>query len=251
VLDFGVAKFLRESEGGAELTQHDAAVGTPRYMAPEQISAGQEVDFRTDIYAVGGILYFMLTGGRAPLEGDSVERVWQAKLNEDPTPLSTHRPDIPGRLEALVMSCLARAPQDRPASMTDLKAALVGGLESVRAMESGLLPMKAPSETAVVTRINWRQVGLVAGGATLLALAAVVVFWQRTAPEAIPVAVAINTLRVTSAAFVATSAGTDAVDRFHDLSGLVLFAVAFAVLMGWKEVLRWIEERSLSRPALF
>jgi len=67
---------------------------------------------------------------------------------------------------------------------------------------------------------------------------------------AIPVAVAVNTLRVTSAAFVATSAGKDAVDRFHDISGFVMFAMAFAILAGWKEVLRWIEERSLSRQAL-
>jgi exosortase len=67
---------------------------------------------------------------------------------------------------------------------------------------------------------------------------------------AIPVAVAVNALRVTSAAFVATSASKDAVDRFHDLSGIVMFAVAFAILAGWKEVLRWIEERSLSRQAL-
>jgi len=70
------------------------------------------------------------------------------------------------------------------------------------------------------------------------------------AGAAIPVAVAVNALRVTSAAFVATSASKAAVDRFHDLSGIVMFAVAFAVLVGWKEVLRWIEERSLSRPAL-
>ena len=67
---------------------------------------------------------------------------------------------------------------------------------------------------------------------------------------AIPVAVAVNALRVTSAAFVATSAGAKAVDRFHDISGFVMFAVAFGILVGWKEVLRWIEERSLSRQAL-
>jgi exosortase len=68
---------------------------------------------------------------------------------------------------------------------------------------------------------------------------------------AVPVAVIVNTIRVTSAAFVATSAGAEAVDRFHDISGFVLFAVSFAVLVGWKEVLRWIEERLRWRPALF
>jgi serine/threonine-protein kinase len=196
VLDFGVAKFLRGDgeAGAAELTQHDAAVGTPRYMAPEQIGAGQEVDFRTDIYAVGGILYFMLTGGRAPVEGDSVETVWQAKLNDDPTPLRNHRPDLPGRLEALVMSCLARAPEQRPASMAELKTALVAGLEGVRAMESGLLPVKAPSETAVVSRINWRRVAMVSGAAAALALVGGLAWWKNTAPQALSVAVATPVL---------------------------------------------------------
>jgi serine/threonine protein kinase len=180
VLDFGVAKFLRGdgSNGEAqppELTQHDAAVGTPRYMAPEQITAGQEVDFRADIYALGGILYFMLTGGRAPVEGDSVQTVWQRKLSDDPTPLRTHRPEVPGDLEQLVMSCLARDQQARPASMTALKTALVAALERVRTMESGLLPVKAPSETAVVPGpLPWRQIGLVSGLVALAALAGAV-----------------------------------------------------------------------------
>ncbi len=68
--------------------------------------------------------------------------------------------------------------------------------------------------------------------------------------SAIPVAVLVNALRVTSAAFLASAAGKDAVDRFHDASGLVMFAAAFALLLAGKEVVRWIEERSLSRSAL-
>jgi serine/threonine protein kinase len=192
VLDFGVAKFLRgDGEGGgAELTQHDAAVGTPRYMAPEQIGAGQEIDFRTDIYALGGILYFMLTGGHVPVEGDSVDQVWQKKLNEDPTPLRNHRPDVPGRLEALVMSCVARAPEERPSSMTVLKASLVSALEAVRAMESGLLPVKAPSETAVVPRISWARIGMASGAVALLALAGSFAWLRNTEPQAVAVAIA-------------------------------------------------------------
>jgi tRNA A-37 threonylcarbamoyl transferase component Bud32 len=192
VLDFGVAKFLRgDSEAaGPELTQHDAAVGTPRYMAPEQIGAGLEVDFRADIYAVGGILYFMLTGGRAPVEGDSVEQVWNRKLSEDPTPVRDHRPEITGDLESVVMGCLAREPEDRPASMTTLKTALVAALERVRAMESGLLPVKAPSETAVVSRVSWPRVAMVGGGLAAVLLAGGLV-WRASvqAPPVVAVAV--------------------------------------------------------------
>lgn len=68
--------------------------------------------------------------------------------------------------------------------------------------------------------------------------------------SAVPVAVTVNALRVTLAAFLASSAGKETVDRFHEASGLAMFVVAFAMLFGWKDVLRWIENRSLSRSAL-
>jgi serine/threonine protein kinase len=183
VLDFGVAKFLRGDTGGAqvgpvpELTQHDAAVGTPRYMAPEQIGAGREIDFRADIYALGGVLYFMLSGGRAPVEGDTVEKVWQRKLNDDPTPLPDHRPDVPEELELLVMRCLARDPAQRPPSMTALKAALVASLEKVRSMESALLPARAQSQTEVAANRRW-GVALGSAAAALLVVTAAAVIWR-------------------------------------------------------------------------
>jgi serine/threonine protein kinase len=183
VLDFGVAKFLRGDTGGPEpaavpeLTQHDAAVGTPRYMAPEQIGPGREIDFRADIYALGGVLYFMLSGGRAPVEGDTVEKVWQRKLNEAATPLSEHCPDVPQELGLLVMRCLARDPGERPPSMTALKAALVAALEKIRSMESALMVMKAPSQTLVASRKPWRLAAATAG-AVLLGGTLGMLFWR-------------------------------------------------------------------------
>jgi serine/threonine protein kinase len=183
VLDFGVAKFLRGETGGPEpavppeLTQHDAAVGTPRYMAPEQIGPGKEIDFRADIYALGGVLYFMLSGGRAPVEGDTVEKVWHRKLNEDPTPLREHCPEVPEELALLVMRCLAREPAERPPSMTALKAALVASLEQVRAMDSAVLPMKAPSQTLVAPRQPWRLAAATAA-AVLLGGTVAIVVWR-------------------------------------------------------------------------
>jgi exosortase len=100
---------------------------------------------------------------------------------------------------------------------------------------------------------------------TLLALATVIAEGSvlgrgvalRSAPaklilvlSAVPLAVGVNTLRVTSAAFLASRAGIDTVDRFHDVSGIVMFVVALAALSAWRRFLRWIEERSLPRPAL-
>ncbi|HEY5285402.1 MAG TPA: serine/threonine-protein kinase, partial [Polyangia bacterium] len=95
VLDFGVAKFLHDTGDGANLTLTDATVGTPKYMAPEQIRGGGKVDFRADIYALGAILYTMLAGGRMPIEGATVDEIWQRKLTRDPRPLHEYRSDLP------------------------------------------------------------------------------------------------------------------------------------------------------------
>ena len=149
VLDFGVAKFLRD-EGGPNLTVPDAAVGTPRFMAPEQIGGSGVVDFRADIYALGGLLYFMLSGGHSPIEGSNVQNVWQRKLTEDPTPLRNYRSDLPDDLEALIMQCLARDAARRPTSADDLKKLLLAALEESRTISSSLAGLKAPSSTAVV-----------------------------------------------------------------------------------------------------
>ena len=149
VLDFGVAKFLRD-EGGPDLTVPDAAVGTPRFMAPEQIGGAGVVDFRADIYAVGGLLYFMLSGGHSPIEGNNVQNVWQRKLTEDPTPLRHYRSDLADDLEALVMQCLARSPAERPASAEDLKKLLLTALEETRTIAGSMVGFKAPSATALV-----------------------------------------------------------------------------------------------------
>jgi serine/threonine-protein kinase len=149
VLDFGVAKFLRE-EAGPNLTVPDAAVGTPRFMAPEQIGGGGVVDFRADIYAVGGLLYFMLSGGHCPIEGSNVQNVWQRKLTEDPTPLRNYRSDLPDDLEALIMQCLAREATRRPTSADDLKKLLLAALEESRTISSSLAGLRVPSATAVV-----------------------------------------------------------------------------------------------------
>lgn len=151
VLDFGVAKFLRSTGlESAELTLTDAAVGTPRYMAPEQVDSGKTVDFRVDIYAVGGLLYSMLTGGQSPVPGESVQEVWHKKVNDAATPISAWRMDLPPELDRLIMRTLERRPDDRPQSMTELKQELLKILEAVRATGSSVLALKIPSETARV-----------------------------------------------------------------------------------------------------
>jgi serine/threonine-protein kinase len=169
VLDFGVAKFLHDTGDGANLTLTDATVGTPKYMSPEQIRGGGKVDFRSDIYALGAILYTMLAGGRLPVEGATVDEIWQHKLTRDPYPLREYRSDLPADLEELVLACLARDPAERPRSAMELKKKLLAHLEATRAMSDSIMGMKSPSQTEILSeRILRRRarVGMTLGTLT-------------------------------------------------------------------------------------
>ncbi len=174
VLDFGVAKFLHETGDGANLTLTDATIGTPKYMAPEQIRNGSKVDFRSDIYALGAILYAMLAGGHLPVDGTTVDEVWQRKLTRDPRALSDFRSDLSSDLEELVLRCVARDPAKRPASAEELKKQLLAHLEAVRSMSNSILGMKSPSQTELLserTRRRRKQVGLSLGALTTILIA--------------------------------------------------------------------------------
>lgn len=116
IIDFGLA--IEEGSGAARLTAHGALVGTPAYMSPEQIHDG-EVDFKSDLYSLGVILY-ELVAGRLPFEGSSIVSIIAAITKGDPPPLETVSPDVPPRLAALVMRLLAREKADRPASAEDV-----------------------------------------------------------------------------------------------------------------------------------
>jgi eukaryotic-like serine/threonine-protein kinase len=181
VLDFGVAKFLRAdpAQHGGQLTQVDAAVGTPKYMAPEQIERGNDIDFRVDIYAVGGLLYFMLTGGHPPTEGDSVEAVWRKKMTEEALPVRRWRTDISPDIEGLVARCLARDPGRRPSSMEVLRKDLLAAIERLRAVGVSAV-VRAPSVTSLVhddarQRRNRAALLVLAIGGTVAGLTALVV----------------------------------------------------------------------------
>lgn len=180
VLDFGVAKFLHDTSDGGNLTLTDATVGTPKYMAPEQIRGGGKVDFRSDIYALGAILYTMLAGGHLPIGGASVDEIWQRKLTRDPRPLRDYRSDLPEDLEELVLSCLARDPAQRPQSAEELKKQMVSHLESVRAMGDSILSMRSPSKTQVLTELARRrraQMGIGLGALTAVSIAGLGMFF--------------------------------------------------------------------------
>ncbi len=125
LLDFGLAKSTRsdfpslvEATRSASITVPGTVLGTLSYMAPEQLE-DKGVDGRTDIFALGAVLYEMTTGRRA-FEADSQAAVIAAILDSDPAPISTLRRDVPFPLDRVVRKCLAKAPDARWQSASDL-----------------------------------------------------------------------------------------------------------------------------------
>jgi serine/threonine-protein kinase len=122
LLDFGLVKPISPRLSGMELTQDGVITGSPLYMAPEQ-AAGDAMDARSDIYALGCVAYFLLTG-RPPFVDEQPIKVLVAHAKDAPVSPSEIRSGVPGDLEQVVLKCLAKAPEDRFASAVELEGAL-------------------------------------------------------------------------------------------------------------------------------
>jgi serine/threonine-protein kinase len=121
VVDFGIAKAVSDAPQDS-LTRSGLVIGTPEYMSPEQL-LGDPVDARTDIYALGCMLFQMLTGVR-PFEAESRELMLRRRLHEPPPHVRDLRPELPRRLDTLIAHMLARAPGDRIASAAEVSTQL-------------------------------------------------------------------------------------------------------------------------------
>lgn len=122
LLDFGLAKPLISSDP-IQLTQDGAITGSPLYMSPEQALGENEADARGDIYSLGAVAYYLLTG-RPPFDGDKPMRVLLAHAHDEVVVPSRLRSDIPDDLEQVVMRCLAKQPEDRYQNVSSLGQAL-------------------------------------------------------------------------------------------------------------------------------
>jgi eukaryotic-like serine/threonine-protein kinase len=122
VLDFGLVKLTRDP-GAADLSRDLTVSGTPLYMAPEQALGDRSLDARADIYALGAMLYFALTG-RPPFTGATGFAIMMAQARDPVVPPSRLRPDLPEDLEQVVLRCLAKEPTDRFPSIKALGDAL-------------------------------------------------------------------------------------------------------------------------------
>lgn len=121
VLDFGVAK-LTQDDDFSSLTMSGAAVGTPAYMAPEQMSDPKGIDHRIDIYGLGATLFFCLTG-KAPYEGQSLVGIFRA-LQAGPPDIRELRPDVPPELRTVLARSMATKRDERYATAEEFIAAL-------------------------------------------------------------------------------------------------------------------------------
>lgn len=128
VLDFGLVKTA--GPGEANLTSANAVTGTPLYLSPEGITAPEDVDARADVYAVGAVAYFLLTGA-PPFTGKSVSDILMKHVNAPPEPFAARGRQVGPAFEALVLRCLAKSPAERPRTagvlLAELEACPVAG----------------------------------------------------------------------------------------------------------------------------
>jgi serine/threonine-protein kinase len=130
VLDFGIAAGDPSVASPSQITKADGLVGSPCYMAPEQMLSASGVDARSDVWSMGAVLYELLTGAQ-PFAGDSYLQICANVMTKPPLPLRAHGAHVPSMVEALTLRCLRRAPEQRPPSMaalaSELRRAVAGG----------------------------------------------------------------------------------------------------------------------------
>src|SRR5262250_2862767 len=180
LLDFGLAKpvtlavaaTVTASAKDSPVTEEGTIVGTFQYMSPEQVG-GKEVDGRSDIFSLGAVLYEMVTGKKA-FEGKSQLSVASAILEKEPAPITVIKPTTPPALDHVIRKCLAKTPDDRWQSASDLASELKWISESAEhAVGRGLGRV----------RVNtWRGVAWLIAGALIGAAVVGAVRWPISAP---------------------------------------------------------------------
>ena len=144
VMDFGIARVL----GTEHFTQGGYMMGTPAYMAPEQVLGG-EIDGRADLYAVGVVLYRLLSG-QLPFSADTAIAMVQKQVNDSPIPIAQFQPDLPAWCARVLTRALAKSPGDRFQTADEFRTAL---LAAVQPQTLGELPTMATP----TPRLSWRR----------------------------------------------------------------------------------------------
>jgi eukaryotic-like serine/threonine-protein kinase len=178
VADFGIA-LAASKAGGSRMTETGMSLGTPHYMSPEQAMGEREITARSDVYALGAILYEMLTG-EPPFTGNTAQAVVARVLTESPRSLAVQRHTIPRHVEAAVLTALEKLPADRFASAAEFAEALKDkSYASTVSLEAATAPAGATGRRPA----RWsKPVALGAIGIAALAVAAALWGWLRPAP---------------------------------------------------------------------
>jgi len=170
VTDFGVARALSASAEDGTLTSTGVAIGTPVYMAPEQVLADPAADHRMDLYAVGCLLYEMLAGS-PPLTGSTIQAVMSAKVTRTPDDVTRLRTDVPTDVATWVRRALARSPAERWPTADEALVELDSCLQQLTG-----------ERTASTPAIGWRRLApWLAAAALLVVVAAGIVLLGRDA----------------------------------------------------------------------
>lgn len=148
ITDFGLALLAEESDSRTRLTNENATVGSPHYMAPEQLS-GSRVDHRADLYALGATAYHLLTD-RAPFDGLNLMQIFAQKLNADPPPATQFREDLSPNSVHLLNDLMHRDPEQR---LSDYGTVLQR-IESLLAELSGKTPQFLHAQTVEIPRVT-------------------------------------------------------------------------------------------------
>src|SRR5687768_5777861 len=162
VADFGIALAVSRSDGGTRMTETGMSLGTPHYMAPEQAMGDREISPRVDVYALGCVLYEMLTGD-PPFTGSTAQAIVARVVTESPRSMVTQRRTIPAHVEGAVFTALEKLPADRFASAGEFAAALGDPTFAARSTTASALAAPRPDRRARLATIG--------GGVALAALA--------------------------------------------------------------------------------
>ncbi|MFC1639257.1 protein kinase [Gemmatimonadota bacterium] len=167
VADFGVARAIEEA-GETKLTDTGIAIGTPAYLSPEQASGERELDGRSDIYALGCVLYEMLAG-EPPFTGPTAENIILKHISAEPTPVNVLRGTVSEEIVLTVKRALAKSPADRFATADELAQQL----QALATPSGGITPSRTPPADRVTKR-RWMVAGAAITVAAIIAVVAVV-----------------------------------------------------------------------------
>jgi len=149
VLDFGIAKLVTSDRNVQHHTEMGALIGTPAYMSPEQCLGDTHLDHRSDIYSLGVVLYQMVTG-RLPFTAETAGRLIMSHVQEPPPPPQTINPAISAAMSAIILRAMAKKPDQRFASMRELRDAILvstpgisGGQSTYEGYSQALTPPPA------------------------------------------------------------------------------------------------------------